>query len=573
MIKAIFDLSALIAVVFVTAVALFGWGQLSWSIVGVSRPLQIKTITIWFGFCVTSGLLEIIHLFMPIDWKVTLAVGLVGLCGVVSWRHDANLGCNVNPKTVWRFCGERKWWLIFALIILVASGLRAMGNPTNTDSGLYHFQSIRWVNEYPIVLGLGNLHWRLALNQSYFAFLGLLNIAPFWGKGYAAGGLFLWLLAFGSIVEFCCHQIKSVSWIVGAILLATLSYFSPSIVNPAPDNAIVLLEIVAFLFSTQFLVEPRQEVLSPLHYRMALLLIGFTLVTIKLSSLVFALATICVLFIGYSGDLRANWRRYQRILLLLIVFVLVHLTRGYMLSGAPLFPSPLAGAWQLPWAVAKGVAQFESALIYSWARQPGSFQPSEVLASWAWFPLWLKKIPVEIVIVFSLATIFSLIAWFGFYRQRIERYQALRWLYLPVITGFVFWFFTAPDVRFLGALLPIYLSLSAWYLWQQIASVKGIKLASNAKVPVLTRLELVVCTIVALLIVLKLIGSHPALTGWSSIYQPITNSQKTRFGLMVHSPVAGDQCWDTPLPCAPSYQPDLSFEANGHLPLFKLKSD
>jgi hypothetical protein len=58
------------------------------------------------------------------------------------------------------------------IVIIMLAGAswiasRSMRPPTNGDSGEYHFNTIRWINAFPIVPGLGNLHGRLAFNQSF----------------------------------------------------------------------------------------------------------------------------------------------------------------------------------------------------------------------------------------------------------------------------------------------------------------------------------------------------------------------------------------------------------------------
>ena len=44
------------------------------------------------------------------------------------------------------------------------------------DSDLYHAQSIRWIEEYGIVEGLGNIHVRFAYNSSFFAISALYSM-------------------------------------------------------------------------------------------------------------------------------------------------------------------------------------------------------------------------------------------------------------------------------------------------------------------------------------------------------------------------------------------------------------
>jgi hypothetical protein len=73
---------------------------------------------------------------------------------------------------------------------------RAIGPALNADSGLYHFTSVRWATSYPIVPGLGNLHYRLAFNSSYFLYVASLDIGAWAHESHhlANGFLLLGLL-------------------------------------------------------------------------------------------------------------------------------------------------------------------------------------------------------------------------------------------------------------------------------------------------------------------------------------------------------------------------------------------
>ncbi|MDE7207914.1 MAG: hypothetical protein K2N90_12300, partial [Lachnospiraceae bacterium] len=50
------------------------------------------------------------------------------------------------------------------------------------DSDLYHAQSIRWIEEYGIVKGLGNIHVRFAYNSSIFALSALYSMREIAGQ-------------------------------------------------------------------------------------------------------------------------------------------------------------------------------------------------------------------------------------------------------------------------------------------------------------------------------------------------------------------------------------------------------
>ena len=64
------------------------------------------------------------------------------------------------------------------------------------DTGLYHAQSIRWLEEYGVVKGLGNLHCRLAYNSSSFALSALYSMSFLGGQSYhCCAGFLAFILA------------------------------------------------------------------------------------------------------------------------------------------------------------------------------------------------------------------------------------------------------------------------------------------------------------------------------------------------------------------------------------------
>ena len=59
-----------------------------------------------------------------------------------------------------------------------------MESVSNLDSVGYHLSNIKWVNEYPIVGGLGNLVTGFANNNSWFLFVAFLNFFPIINNGH-----------------------------------------------------------------------------------------------------------------------------------------------------------------------------------------------------------------------------------------------------------------------------------------------------------------------------------------------------------------------------------------------------
>jgi hypothetical protein len=550
--KLLADLVVLLLVLGMTAIVLLGWGHLTWRLLAVEQPSRPTVLTAWLGFCIVVASLEIIHLFVPIDWKVTLAVSLIGLLG-------QRLG-STSPNTAGlkqRLAHTIKHYPLrstLAACVVVVWCLRAMETPTMFDSGFYHFGSIRWLNEYAIVPGLGNLHWRLALNQSIFGFLALLNIAPFWGKGYAAGGLFLLVLTALTLLELGLTQPKLWRWTFGAILFSYLCLLSGQIANPLPDTAMALLQTAIFVFLYCNLTATAQVAPADhLHLRRlqtVLIFLCLTIVTIKLSSIGFAAASFGVVAVWMLASEKHQLPKTLalKVTALLVLFTFVHIGRSYFLSGAPFFPSPVGGLWSFTWAVPIWVANNESQLIYAWAKQPGVALASDVPAGFGWFNAWFLAFPQTLKYLLAVGTVFVPLAllWRRLFVMASVGKELL--LGVPLVTAFVFWFFTAPDPRFLGATVVLYF---VWSLFVFSISVKSSveRRVQNLNLCRAAMNGLVMLGMLLLFVRWSVLGVSAA-QGWADLPVPEREVQANRSGYTAFVPSKGAQCWDTELPCA-----------------------
>ena len=567
--KLLADLVVLLLVLGTTAIVLLGWGNLTWRILGIEQPNKPSAITVWLGFCIVVGCTEIVHLFVPLDWKVALAFAVTG-----------TLGCRLNTKSI-ALVGNNQstaispasGFLLFffntlrnypfrsflAAIVLIVWCLRAMEAPSMYDSGLYHFGSIRWLNEYAIVPGLGNLHWRLALNQSYFGFLALLNFAPYWDRGYAAGGLFLLLLTSFTLLEIGLNQTRLWRWVFGGILFSYLCLLSGPIANPMPDTGVALLQVVMFGYTYSYLtVQIRQG--SRLDRQLqrltvVLSLLCLTIVTVKLSSIAFAMATFAIVALLTKRYHFHLFSRRQLLLLLLMLglFSITHVGRGYLLSGAPFFPSPIGGVWSLPWAVHYGVAHNESQLIYAWAKQPGVETASDLIDGFGWISAWIKAQPI--ILKFYFISSFVVMLGFLILRQTAKnkagnyRYALLG---VPISAALFFWFFSAPDPRFLGAVGVLIFVWSVCLMCLQIELTFFNKLENQKAylIDLLARLA-IIFIVCSLFVRWSYSGLLPPL-GWMSIPSPSVFLHSNEYGTQAFSPTEDNaQCWSAPLPCAP----------------------
>jgi hypothetical protein len=573
MINLAIDLFVLMLVFIVTGAALLGWGNLTWRCLGMSLPTKLSTLTIWLGFCVVLSVLELINLFVPINWSVTIGIAAVGCFGL--WYKTIPPLKNVlNVLTV--ALKRYPWQSLIVAIMILLWCLRAMGTPNNYDSGLYHFQSIRWLNEQPIVLGLGNLHWRLALNQAYFGFLALLNFAPFWNKGYAAGGLFILLLTLLTVIEVAQKQSAQWKFSIGIVLFISLGFVAASTVNPSPDNAVTLLEIVLFLYLLNLArsVSRGSQLDADFeHCARAILFLCTAVVLIKLSSLGFALGSVlCLLLILIYTKSYARVMNL-RMIVILSLFLFVHSLRGYLLSGAPLFPSTILGAWDLSWAVPKHIAIFETDFIFSWARIPSVEFFNQTALVEGWFVAWLTKLSPLIKLMFTVSILLMLINGIRLLKGKgVNRNSVEYLLYLPVLFGLFFWFVTAPDVRFLGAVLVLFFGLSVYLILQNQTRITALGLKIQQSLSI-RHVELFVFTIVVLISLRYLGMSSLSMNGWSEVTKIKTETSQTQTGRSINIPANGNQCWDSALPCASIFNDRLDFNKSRGYSIYSVKPE
>jgi len=315
--------------------SLMGWGHIVLRISGLQDSSRAQSsAAAWIGLTCVMAMTQVAHLFLPINWQLSafiLAPGLI-LWGAYYLSDDAKL-IGRNGKLF-------SWIIQYPLLaLLVGLGIlalltKAMQAPGNFDSGLYHFASIRWANEYAVVPGLGNLHGRLAFNQSIFDLYALLNFFPLWNKGYALGFLLIMLLTGVTVFEAHLERYAGGWW---ALLICSIALASTigQLPSPTPDPVIALLQISIFVTLLRVLLEQdRDEPKASRHFS-ALLCLCALICTVKLSSIVFALLMLIVATLhAYRQQIIAK-RVTLYCTALCAALVVSHVLHGIITSGVP----------------------------------------------------------------------------------------------------------------------------------------------------------------------------------------------------------------------------------------------
>lgn len=541
-------LSVLIGVV-ISLCCLLSWGQMTLRLLGIARQ-GIQMQDAWIGLATIISVVNLLQLIVPVTWHLSLAVLVVALAN--GYFHEKRSWIELTTALFQTSIKHPVMSLIgiMGTLILCAGALLA---PGNYDSGLYHFPTITWLNLHPITLGLGNLHGRLAFNQSYFSFVALLNAYPLWNIGYALAGPTLLILGWMSIATDGLKKMDLGSYLQAALMML-LALQCTDISAPTPDLAINVLQMVIFAQMLVIFWQYSEEHVVSANRLVAFAFQCFLISTIKLSGALFGFTALIVVIWKCALWNRENLIVYRKFIYLLVLFALVHLLRSILLSGAPFYPATIGLITELRWSIPLATIQNELNWTYSWARRPG-YEVSQVLGNWDWFKPWLKSLPVGSLVCGLITIIF--LPWFWIAQLKNPRVltrstpflQMAQLVLIPLLTALVFWFFTAPDIRFLGVIYVLLAILTVWLTCGTLSHKLADKIASNI-------LTFGFVGAVTIMMILQL--SRPKIfTGLEALPAISLKANPTMSGQLIYSPSAGEQCGHTQLPCTPYFNENL----------------
>ena len=173
-------------------------------------------------------------------YKVGIAANLVllVLCGLALFYGRKEVFSLLRMQK--KCCSAIKVGALAVLILLWA--YCTSRGYMHYDSDLYHAQSIRWIEEYGIVKGLGNIHVRFAYNSSFFAISALYSMPYVFGQSlHCVNGLMAMLLSVEAlhIVQAWRRKKLLLSDFARVAALFYLTLIYGEIMAPASDYAIM----------------------------------------------------------------------------------------------------------------------------------------------------------------------------------------------------------------------------------------------------------------------------------------------------------------------------------------------
>ena len=312
-------------------------------------------------------------------------VGLAANLAVIVFDTAAGWLCRKRIADIISVKREETGWgrmLLCGFLVLLFSYGSSRGY-MHFDTGLYHAQSIRWIEEYGVVPGLANLHSRFGYNSAAFALCAL-----FGGAGLTEEPLHCVPGFFALLCAFKCTELTGVfgkrkvrlsDFLYIGCIFYMVSVFR-ELVSPASDYFAMLILFFAAICWVEEL-EQKQRNLTPFCL-LSLCLVWA--VSVKLS------AAVLLLLVLHPAIVLLRQKRWKEIRLYLglgILIALPWLIRNVIISGWLLYPFTLFDVFNVDWKIPRGFADYDRYEIAVYGKELFDVNLKDT-PFWQWFPNW-----------------------------------------------------------------------------------------------------------------------------------------------------------------------------------------
>ncbi len=422
------------------------------------KPDSVEIYVLMGLLCLTIYS-QIFSLVTGIGFAATIIVGMLCLVCAIVFRIKIKLYFIMLMSQIRR--GTSILLVLMVLLLFLLLAYISAGQTWHYDTDLYHAQAIRWIEEFGVVKGLGNLHNRFAYNSAFFCLQALFSMKFAVNQSlHSLNGFITFLMisyALCTLNVWKKERLK-ISDFLKIGLFIYFGYLENSLLISSPGSDLLTLCMVLYVSAkwAEFLERGEK---SPVPYSILCLLAVWT-VTVKLSAAFLVFLTI------YPAVLMIREKKWKQIAVFMIaglVVVLHFLIRNVIISGYLVYPYAAVDFFDVDWKMAASVAADDSREIMAWGRGMTS-RPLYDADFSTWFPVWYDNLQKEMKVLFiaNIACMVFLtvyLAWFFLKKRREDWPSAL--LLLVSMAQVIMWFTTAPLLRYGLAymlLLPAFLA-------------------------------------------------------------------------------------------------------------------
>jgi len=483
------------------------------------RPLFGTLLKVLLGMSVITAVFAVISFWFPIDihaGAVVLAVALL-------------LFLHRSVRSSWQLALSgfaslslpiKCFSVLVLLIVLLSSWLPTL----NYDTGLYHNQFIKWINTFPVIPGLANLHGRFGFNSHWHLLEAGLNGFPVLVRPLNDLGSFITVLLLFASIEALHYLIKKEDLFADQLMVM---FFFPLYLlcrfftSDTPDlpNAIIGFTVLVIPF--HFLKNSK----SLVFYVTA---IGGFLATIKITA-VFGL------LVAFPAFLKLKIRSKLIAVLLGLLLVSPWLIRNYIQTGYLVFPAKITAMNAPDYQVPETHMDYMNVLL----EVHGQFGRYAVEMFDVGFDQWLVRWFnfqtrfVQVILVFCpiMLLLLFLRDLYMIRKKCFDEVATHLMVHMITLLTLAVWFTKGPNPRYIYGVFIFY------FVYALLRA--GIERFRYAQ------LGFVALGFVLLLKMSNTIKNEPSIEIRSTDYEYMDAG-----AISIPFPSEHDQCWNHELPCA-----------------------
>ena len=343
--------------------------------------------------------------FFSIFYKVGIVANIVMIlfCVLFVWldrAHYTDILSDINGgKFIGRIFGSGSTRIIkviaFLIFFVAALFFTTEGN-FFSDSGYYHEQSIRWIEEFGTVKGSVHILKRLAYNSCYFCQCALYSMRDIFSQSLHCLSGFYGILVMGYALAGFNKSIRT-----NAIRLAPFVYFillCSEITSPASDYPLVfsVFYVVIRWFELR---DDNEEHYSP--YALLSLFVVF-LISIKLT------VGCLILIVIKPAIAMIKEKRVKEIITSImagIIILLPYFIRNYIICGWLIYPFTKIDIFNPDWKLPMRHVQADADEIKVWGRGMGQIGGQVTDGIKVWLPHWWEYMSVPNRLIVASAII------------------------------------------------------------------------------------------------------------------------------------------------------------------------
>ncbi|KAF2519284.1 hypothetical protein E0W68_05830 [Flavobacterium salilacus subsp. salilacus] len=381
----------------------------------LQKGIKLKTtracITVLLGLLFLTVSFTITALFVPLGANSFLCYIFLSVLLYFFYRKELNEILSTFYKDLQSLTLFHKSIII---LLLLGAALKSAQLPFVIDNESYYIQTIKWINQYGLVKGLGNLHIYLAQTSPWHILHAGLNL-NFLGITFNDLNGFLFIIC----MLYCITESKNKDGWFSLLPVFSTVYFL-FLDAPSPDlPVLIIIPVILYLYT---------EKKSEDDFKVSLLLLAF---------IAFIKVTIAPLALLFLFKLSTQKKRFFFIKTA-VVFAVIWMVKNTIVSGYPLYPFTNIAAdndWVVPQAITDSMGAIAHKDVYGVGTDAPFIQK---IASWLQMEGIKGILNKLIVILFLLLPNFRI----------IRRNKSYRAVYIVFLVHFVILLFTSPQYRF-----------------------------------------------------------------------------------------------------------------------------